>query len=419
MTTESRSNSRVVSLIAALLAAGIALLACFNLAFGLANDVFGQGFVNAIYAAANTMSVVPFALVGALIVWYQNRNTIGWLLLVIAGSITITGLATSIGMYALVLHPGSLPGAIWFAWLVSWLPVVWLVAIPLIPLLFPTGRPRTRRGYWVADAILAYGVVLFPFAALQAELKLYDGAKDILVGRNPLGVIPQQAITILSVPSLILLVIFLVASIVSLGLRYWHGAHVERQQIKWLLAAVALVLAVLVLTNVLAVPDPLNGTLQTLTLYAIPIAIGIAILRYRLWDIDIIIRKTLTYALVVALLLIIYFGSVILLQQIFANLTNLQGNEMITIISTLAIAALFVPLRNKIQDLIDRRFYRKKYDAQKVLQEFAEMVRDETDLEKLTARLIEVVDETMQPKGVSVWLKTTPNDRQQTTEKTL
>jgi hypothetical protein len=96
---------------------------------------------------------------------------------------------------------------------------------------------------------------------------------------------------------------------------------------------------------------------------------------------------------------------VILLQQIFANLTGLQGNEIVTVISTLVIAALFIPLRNRIQGVIDKRFYRRKYDAQKVLSEFAETVRDETDLEKLTARLIEVVDETMQPKSVSVWLK--------------
>jgi hypothetical protein len=403
MTTQPRSNSRMISLMAALLAAGIVLLACCNLAFDLANDVFGQGFVNAVYAAVNTMAVVPFALVGALIVWYQSRNAIGWLLLVIAGSITLTGLGTSIGMYALVLHSGSLPGAIWIAWLVSWLPPVWLVAIPLIPLLFPTGRPRTRPGYWVAAAMVAYGATLFLFAALRAELLLYDGTQDVVVGRNPVGVIPQEVITFLSVPSLILLVLFLVASIVSLGLRYWHGARIERQQIKWLLAAVALVLAVLVLTTVLAVPDPLNGTLQTLTLYTIPIAIGIAILRYRLYDIDVIIRKTLVYSVLTVLLALIYFGGVVLVQQLTRSLT--ASSDLAIVVSTLIIAALFFPLRRRVQNAIDRRFYRRKYDARKVLEHFAATARDEVELEKLTAELINVVNETMQPASVSLWLK--------------
>ena len=139
---------------------------------------------------------------------------------------------------------------------------------------------------------------------------------------------------------------------------------------------------------------------------AVPVTVAIAILRYRLFDIDIIIRKTLTYTIVVALLAVVYFGGVVLLQLVFAQVIG-PSSEFITVLSTLAIAALFVPLRNKIQEVIDRRFYRKKYDAQKVMQDFAKTVRDETDLEKLTARLMQVVDETMQPKSVSVWLKRT------------
>jgi len=135
------------------------------------------------------------------------------------------------------------------------------------------------------------------------------------------------------------------------------------------------------------------------------ITLAIAILRYRLFDIGIIIRRTVTYAFVVTLLGIVFFGSVILLQQLFAQFTNTGGNEIITVVSTLVIAALFVPLRNRIQDVIDKRFNRKKYDAQKVLEKFAITVRDETDIDKLTAELVNVVNETMQPKSISLWLK--------------
>ncbi len=202
--------------------------------------------------------------------------------------------------------------------------------------------------------------------------------------------------------------------------RYRHYATpVQKQQTKWLIYALAVFGVFLLGFSVIAyvffptsrvdsatsVATDLILFATNMTLVLLPLSIGVAIVRYRLWDIDILIRKTLTYALVVALLAIVYFGSVILLQQLFASVTGLQDNTIITVISTLGIAALFVPLRNKIQDFIDRRFYRKKYDAQQVLQDFAQTVRDETDLEKLTARLIEVVNETMQPKSVSVWLK--------------
>ena len=172
----------------------------------------------------------------------------------------------------------------------------------------------------------------------------------------------------------------------------------ERQQTKWWLYGLCVSFALFVISTLIykRLGDPL--------LNVTPIFLTIAILRSRLWDIDVIIRKTVTYTIVVALLLIVYFGGVILLQRVFANVTG-QRSEVITVLSTLVIAALFVPLRNRIQDLIDKRFYRKKYDAQKVLQKFSETVRDETDLDKLTAELVNVVQETMQPRSVSVWLK--------------
>jgi hypothetical protein len=143
----------------------------------------------------------------------------------------------------------------------------------------------------------------------------------------------------------------------------------------------------------------------------IPLSIGIAILRYRLWDIDLIIRRTLVYSVLSSALALTYFASVVLLQAAFRVLTGQGQNQLVTVASTLAIAALFAPLRRRVQDAIDRRFYRKKYDAAKTLAAFAATCRDETDLDKLAESLINVVQETMQPAQVSLWLKEKANPK--------
>ncbi|MCC7163002.1 MAG: hypothetical protein IT331_10950 [Anaerolineae bacterium] len=197
---------------------------------------------------------------------------------------------------------------------------------------------------------------------------------------------------------------------------FFVSTSTQRQQTKWVVLGWGLFLLLFFAIALPRISDPSTsegvsleriGFLLTVNglILLLPISIGVAILRSRLWDIDILIRRTLTYGLVTALLLVVFFGSVILLQQLFAGLTGSGQNEIVTVLSTLAIAALFVPLRNWMQGAIDRRFNRKKYDAQKVLSDFANTVRDETDLEKLVARLIQVVDETMEPKSVSLWLK--------------
>jgi low affinity Fe/Cu permease len=221
--------------------------------------------------------------------------------------------------------------------------------------------------------------------------------------------------------------IYLVLGIGSQGYRYFRRSDaVQRQQTKWVFFALGLV----VLTGVWAIvnlaltglgpPDPqltvddlwfslISTTLFSLSLSALPISIGIAILRYRLWDIDVIIRKTLVYSVLTVLLALVYFGIVVLLQALFGRLAGVEQSTLAVVISTLAIAALFTPLRRRIQDAIDRRFFRKKYNAQQVLAQFAVTARDETDLDALLAELVRVVDETLQPEHVSVWL--TPSGR--------
>jgi hypothetical protein len=190
----------------------------------------------------------------------------------------------------------------------------------------------------------------------------------------------------------------------------------QRQQTKWVVFGFGLMVFLLLppymilpgrLPNV--APETVYSLLspvQTLAMSIIPIALAISILRYRLWDIDILIRKTLVYSALTGALALTYFGSVVVLQGLFTAVTG-QQSPAVVVLSTLAIAALFFPLRNRVQDFIDRRFYRKKYDAAKVIAEFAATCRDETDLDKLTARLVEVVEETMQPERVTLWLKKT------------
>jgi hypothetical protein len=324
---------------------------------------------------------MAFSVVGALVVSHYPRHPIGWIFAVAGLLVGMTAFTTGYAQYAQEV-PGVLPAAD-FATAISDISfgVAFLLPITFGLLLFPDGHLPSRRWRpvaWFTVLCLSLLFVGFPFFILFP---------------------------------------FVLASSASLIIRWRRARGQERQQLKWIGVAALFLILLVALDIVLIYLTPNQGAglgflLFSLAYSLIPISAGIAILKYRLYDIDLIIRKTLTYSLVVALLLGIYFGGVILLQQIFANLAGLKGNELITVISTLIIAGLFVPLRNHIQTAIDKRFYRKKYDAQQVLQKFSETVRDETDLEKLTNELVNVVQETMQPKSVSVWLKKTADKKQ-------
>ena len=228
----------------------------------------------------------------------------------------------------------------------------------------------------------------------------------------------------LSAPAFSLVTVAII-SLVLLGgslqvYRYLRDSNaVERQQTKWIIIAIVMFVLsimawVLVFGGALAIPAGRSRLLANLggalfidffALPLLPVAITIAILRYKLWGIDVLIRKTLVYAVLTGLLALVYFGSVVLLQRLFGALTGIAQSALAVVVSTLVIAALFTPLRRRIQDGIDRRFFRKKYDAQRVLAQFALTARDETDLDALTAELARVVQETLQPEHVSVWLR--------------
>ena len=186
---------------------------------------------------------------------------------------------------------------------------------------------------------------------------------------------------------------------------------VSRAQLRWGLGGMLAGLGLFFLNYIpvfFDVPGPVESLLNSVTplgFGVMGVALGIAVLRYRLFDIDVIIRKTLVYTALTALLALVYFGSVIVLQRVVGALTGIEQSTLAVVVSTLVIAALFTPLRRRIQDAIDRRFYRKKYNAQQVLAQFAQTARDETDLDALLAELVRVVDETLQPEHVSVWLR--------------
>jgi len=205
--------------------------------------------------------------------------------------------------------------------------------------------------------------------------------------------------------------VLLVAAASSVFVRLRRAIGVERQQVKWFAYAAAATVIGLVLAygipEMIDVPfwfERIGYTILLVLIPAIPISIGIAILRYRLYDIDILINRTLVYGSLTAMLIALYFGGIVVLQRLFVLLTG-QQSTLAVVASTLAIAALFVPLRRRVQAFVDRRFYRRKYDARKTLEAFSTRLREETDLEALNSELVGVVRETLQPAHVSVWLR--------------
>jgi hypothetical protein len=229
---------------------------------------------------------------------------------------------------------------------------------------------------------------------------------DIVEASNPFAIAgSEQFFESLFSLSTVFLGIGLVGSLVAVVVRFLRSRGIERMQMKWLVyTAIVGFIPLFIL--------PSDSPVQQLTFRLMPVALAaaitIAILRYQLFDIDVIIRKTVIYAVLTVLLALVYFGVVILLQSIFEAVSGEQSAISI-VISTLIIAALFAPLRRRVQDFIDRRFYRRRYDAEKTLAAFAEFVRDETEMEALTAELLRVTEETMQPEQATLWLNLTPD----------
>ena len=394
----------------ALLAAGLVLeWATRNLE---SSNSFGQSGVNFVATVLISVLFWTFPLAGAAIATRAPRNPIGWLLLAIGlGWATLLGSA-AYGDYGLKLHPGSLPAADIVASLGLWVwaPPVAITGVFLL-LVYPDGHLLSPRWRWVAYVCSA-AVVLCVVVDVLMPGPMDDAG---FPQQNPLGVHALKPV--LTALELVVLLIpaCMVAAVVSLVRRFRHAGPVERLQIKWLAAAGALsgglYAANLVLSALLVPsgePDPRWLTVLSdvwiLTVGLIPVAIGVAILRYRLFEIDVIIRRTLIYAGLVGALAVLYLGGIASIGALLRGLTGSSGALAVTV-STLVVALAFHPLRRVIQRAVDRRFYRSGYDAQAAVDGFSERLREQIDLDALCDELRSVVVGTVQPAHASVWLR--------------
>ncbi len=355
------------------------------------------------------VGIVGAPILGGLITSRRPRNPYGWLWLGFGLGLALQHLAASYATYARVVEPGILVAPLTISNVLGLGGPLSLTLAPFLLLLFPTGRLPGRRWRplaWIAG--LSGTVVMV--------LDLFFDSPDKVGGMTTITVIAAVFVSFSAIA----------ISAISLVFRYRRASGVERQQLKWFAFAAVLAgsflvgqqliwLAALLIAyslggELLSLNRSLENLLEVAVNVSLYTAVGIAILRYRLYDIDIIVNRTLVYGSLTVSLALVYFGGVLSLQGLLRALTG-QGSQLAIVASTLAIAALFGPLRRRIQNAIDRRFYRRKYDAAKTLEGFSAKLRDETDLDELNSDLVRVVRETVQPEHVSLWLRPDTNPK--------
>ena len=373
-------------------------------------------------AVSYVLASVPFLafpLVGALIATQRPRNPIGWICQVAGLFWMLIVLSECYSTYGFV-GPDSVPfpvtiHALLYAWL--WVPTVGLIGTYVI-LLFPDGKLPSKR--WRLLAWLSGVVIAMESVATFLMPGPLEGLERV---QNPFGLEGHPWVSALGWVGLPLLALCMLASALSLVSRYRRSRGEERQQIKWIAFAASFVgllylgimsagTAIWLFSAPGSPIDPMAGSLwgallenlMVLSFAGIPVAIGFAVLKYRLYDIDLLINRTLVYGSLTATLVAAYFAGIVVLQRLFVVLTS-ERSTLAVVASTLLIAALFSPLRRRVQAFVDRRFYRRKYDAVKTLEGFSAKLRDETDLDALNDDLVGVVRETVQPAYASLWLR--------------
>ena len=342
-----------------------------------------------------------FAVVGALVVSKRPTNPIGWIMATVALMAAVFPAGDSYAAYVMSTRGRPDALAVLGAWAQSWF---WFLLISLafvyLPLLFPDGRLLSRRWLWVA---VPPGIGTLATVVLGALTETLSGQNVDYRIENPIGIeglAPVEDLPVFGALG-VLLGIGILGAIASVVVRYRRSRGIERQQMKWFLYPTAF-LCTFPVGDYL--PVAIGGVVFAVIFVGLPVAIGIAVLRYRLYEIDIIINRTLVYGSLTVTLVALYFGGVVVLQRLFVLLTG-EKSTLAVVASTLAIAALFNPMRRRVQAVVDRRFYRQKYDAAKMLATFNSRLREETDLASLRVEVLGVVRETMQPEHASLWLR--------------
>jgi hypothetical protein len=371
-----------------------------SVAFALLN---GQD-IRTILTDAGWVLAISFSIVGALIAARRPGHPLGWIYLAIGFSQGLVSFAHNYSWYTLISAPGTLPGGVLMSVLgeIAWIPGLHLLLTYAI-LLFPSGRlpsPRWRPIAWLsALPLLAFPLLTVGIWPYRGRTLLENPGQVQSTGDFP-GVVEAAFFPYMLLCGLV--------AIASLIIRYRNALFHERQQIRWLLYSAGILFGAVVAGNYwlseFLEERQLTYLLSLPIAPLVPAAVGIAILRYRLLDIDILIRKTLVYAVLTGLLALVYSGGVIFLGELLSGISGEQSTIAI-VVSTLAIAALFSPLRRRVQDFIDRRFYRRKYDAERIMAAFAATARDEVNVDKLAGTFIGAVNDTLQPERIILWIK--------------
>lgn len=368
---------------------------------------------------------VVFSIVGWLILYYRPHNRVGWLCLLI-GLLGAALIAIDQSMVC-VMDADPLPTRFVFrAWLnYAVLPYALIVVFfVLLIMLFPDGRFLSPRWRNACAGLLTVGTMAQFIVALAPDLR--NGPFGGFAADNPFAAVPAAWVPIASNISFTATILGTLLAIVAMILRFRRARGDERQQLKWLTFFVGTfvllqVIAVewlgdgyfrnhpeLVDTSVYDLYQIASNAIVLTVIIGFPLIIGLTIFKYRLYDIDIIIRRTLQYTLLTGLLALAFFGGIVILQGILGPLLGDSDSPIVTVITTLGIAALFTPLRHRVQDFIDRRFFRQKYDTAQMLENFAVAARDEVDMDSLQTDIVRLVDDTLQPTRISLWVK---NDR--------
>jgi hypothetical protein len=358
--------------------------------------------------------LLVYASVGAFVASRRPTNLVGWLLCVIGFVCVVQGFGVAYADYALLADPAfSLPGGVYMVCISQSL-VALATLIPAVTLLilpFPDCR-LPDRSLRAVPWVVVVGSATSALWAVTSERVFHRYSVH-----NPLwlGGALGDVVDVFGRLSAAAFLVTLVVAVITVFVRLGSARGAERQQLKWVAYAAAVLLGIVFISPgiVWFLPGWLSFPLGVAVFAAIPVAVGIAVLKYRLYDIDRIINRTLVYGSLTVTLAAVYLGSIVVLHTLQYRLSvfltgQAEQSQLVIVVSTLVIAALFTPLRRRIQSFIDRRFYRSKYDARKTLEAFSAKLRDETDLDALSDDLIGVVRETMQPAHVSLWLHSDP-----------